>query len=96
MSDGHGNGAMPPATQAGISGYHGIHNDGLYDERDDDLDFSEPQQQAQLDMFIPRRSAPAPPPQQQQQQPKMPPGTSNGAGADTRLIPTRQAPPPPK
>ncbi|KAJ1874922.1 hypothetical protein LPJ55_001136 [Coemansia sp. RSA 990] len=92
MSDGHGNGAMPPATQGGISGYHGIHSNGLYDERDDDLDFSEPQQQAQMDMFIPRRSAPAPPPQQQH--PKMPPAIGNGA--DSRLVPTRQAPPPPK
>ncbi|KAJ1833371.1 hypothetical protein LPJ63_002813 [Coemansia sp. RSA 2711] len=80
MSDGRGNGAQLPGAQAGM--YHGLHGDALYDERDDDLDFAEPQQ-AQLDMFIPRRSAPAPPP---------PPGQ----GKNGRLVPTRQAPPPPK
>ncbi|KAJ2482289.1 hypothetical protein IWW56_001194 [Coemansia sp. RSA 2131] len=73
MSDGHG---APPS---GVhSGYHG-HSDTLYDH--DDVDFDdEPQSQAQLDMFIPRRSAPAPPAQ----------AKSNG------MAPMRQPPPPPQ
>ncbi|KAJ2261547.1 hypothetical protein EV176_006566, partial [Coemansia sp. RSA 451] len=74
MSDGHG--AQPSGVH---SGYHG-HNDALYDH--DDVDFDdEPQSQAQLDMFIPRRSAPAPPAQAK---------PSNG------MAPLRQPPPPPQ
>ncbi|KAJ2159572.1 hypothetical protein GGF46_002934 [Coemansia sp. RSA 552] len=73
MSDGHSNGALP--AQAG-------YQRGLYDDHSDSLDYSE---QAPVDVFIPRRSAPAPP------EPK-----HSAAGSQTTLHTNGNGPPPPR
>ncbi|KAJ2795484.1 hypothetical protein H4R20_005863, partial [Coemansia guatemalensis] len=61
MNESHGPGGLPPSTQTSMAGYHALHHDPMFDERDDDLDFSEHPRLETPDAFIPRRSAPAPP-----------------------------------
>ncbi|KAJ2079210.1 hypothetical protein H4R24_003934 [Coemansia sp. RSA 988] len=113
MNESQGPGGLPPSTQTSMAGHHALHHDPMFDERDDDLDFSEHPRLETPDAFIPRRSAPAPPPSKHSvnsSQVSVAASTataySNGAqltsatnsskDAARHLLPSRQAPPPPK
>ncbi|KAJ2611135.1 hypothetical protein H4S08_003300 [Coemansia sp. RSA 1365] len=114
MNESHGHGGLPPATaQTSIAGYHALHHDPMFDERDDDLDFSEQPRLETPDAFIPRRSAPAPPSSKNSTNSSQVSVTAGSTGAysngtapvsatnaskdgSRHLLPSRQAPPPPK
>ncbi|PIA15330.1 Pkinase-domain-containing protein [Coemansia reversa NRRL 1564] len=114
MNESHGHGGLPPATaQTSIAGYHALHHDPMFDERDDDLDFSEQPRLETPDAFIPRRSAPAPPSSKNSTNSSQVSVTAGSAASysngnapasatntskdgSRHLLPSRQAPPPPK